>query len=130
MEIKLHKDIIISDQDIELDSSLKTAIFISLFTDKQVSMAESPHEQGGWWANPNLGSRLWLLKREKITEDLIRKIKAYSDEALHWMVESGMCESIKITAVRNGLNSILIDILVKKNNQYENHSFDWKPTAS
>lgn len=68
--------------------------------------------RGKYWANPNLGSRLYLLKRSK---DLARNVllaKQYAEEALMDLVPSRF-NSINVKASRTEQSRIdlLIDVL-------------------
>lgn len=66
------------------DNDLQTVILISLFTDR---LARSDDDYGdsdrrGWWGDTNeehqLGSRLWLLRREKLTTKVAIKAETYA----------------------------------------------------
>ena len=58
---------------------LKTAVVISLFTDRRVNEEDVPNGElnRGYWGDmdlpegESLGSKLWLLKREKLTPETI-----------------------------------------------------------
>jgi phage gp46-like protein len=56
----------------------QTAAIISLFTDR-VARADDPYEDNdrrGWWGfneQNQLGSRLWLIRREKLTREVAEK---------------------------------------------------------
>lgn len=58
------------------DNDMHTAVLISLFTDG-LARADDPYEgtdRRGWWGDlgneKTIGSRLWLLRREKLTRDV------------------------------------------------------------
>jgi phage gp46-like protein len=94
--------------DLEADDGLETAVSISLFTDKRVSNDELPSGQTskrGWFGDlfgsvdqDKIGSKLWLLERSKRTNETLRKFEDYSREALQWLIEDGVCDSIEIAA--------------------------------
>ena len=83
---------------------LQTAILNSLFTDR-LARADDNYEDSdrrGWWGDSGnehqLGSRLWLLRREKLTGDVARRAEEYAQEALKWMVDDGVVSKTESTA--------------------------------
>ncbi len=79
------------------DHNLETAVLLSLWTDASAQpddvIPDGTDDRRGWWGNwesPEdlvLGSRLWLLAREKSTEDTRRRAEEYAAEALAWMLD-------------------------------------------
>ncbi len=91
------------------DDGLETAVIISLFTDRRAnaddSIPDGSSDRRGWWAdefatinNDLIGSRLWLLSREKQVPAVLVKAQAYAQEALQWLVEDGVAESVAVVA--------------------------------
>ena len=89
------------------DEGLGTAAFISLFTDRRAGADDGlpPADRRGWvgdalatTAGDRIGSRLWLLKREKQTEETRARAEEYAREALEWMVADGLVTGIEIEA--------------------------------
>ncbi|MFV4846653.1 phage GP46 family protein [Edwardsiella tarda] len=95
---------------------LQTAILISLFTDR-LARADDRFEgsdRRGWWGDSGdsvqLGSRLWLLRREKLTTDVARRAEEYAREALAWLKDDGVVgDVIPVTQIvmPNRLNLII-----------------------
>lgn len=100
---------------------LSTAVFISLGTDRE------PHpdddvpegfEPGGWWADAmdgkgrKIGSRLWLLQRATISDETISRAASYVDEALAWMIEDKIANSVTVTAGRYSVDTIQIETVI------------------
>ena len=61
----------------------------------------------GWWGDSYaptsqtlLGSRLWLLRREKLTQVTIARAVEYCREALQWLLDDGHCSAIDILSER------------------------------
>jgi phage gp46-like protein len=115
------------------ENSLQTAVIISLFTDRLANVDDVPpdstDDRRGWWAdslaaneNDNIGSRLWLLDREKETANVLRKAEEYTYEALEWLVEDAVASAVRVVATnpRDGwLNlNIQIDRPGKETAQY------------
>lgn len=100
-------DIKVSKGDLVACDGLETAVLISLFSDRYVPAEELPEgftDGRGWWADAiseepedKIGSRLWLLDRGKITENVKNEMKDYAQEALDWMIGAGLASKIKVT---------------------------------
>jgi phage gp46-like protein len=79
------------------EHNLETAVLLSLWTDASAHpddvIPDGTDDRRGWWGNwqrPEaipLGSRLWLLDREKSTEDTRRRAEEYAAEALQWLLD-------------------------------------------
>lgn len=103
--------------DLKRDKGLHTAVLISLLTDKVARDTDIlPDNTGirrGWWANNDLGSRLWLLFRSSLKTDTPSKIEEFSQECLQWMLDEGVARKIIVTAERTDVYRIdwLIQII-------------------
>lgn len=89
------------------DDGLGTCVFISLFTDRRATADDGlpPAERRGWFGDAlaevegdRIGSRLWLIKREKQTEETRARAEEYAAEALQWMLDDALVTSIEIEA--------------------------------
>jgi len=102
-------------QDLESDGGLETAVIISLFTDRRANeddvLPDSNNlDRRGWWGdltsgfeNDQIGSRLWLLEREKTIPNVVIRAKQYAEEALQWLVNDGVAVKIEVEAERQGM---------------------------
>lgn len=98
----------VTRNDIEMDDGLESAIIVSLFTDKRVTIEELPFpevDRAGWWGDllaeietDKIGSKLWLLAREKKTEQTRTRIIEYIKEALDWLITDGIAQTIDVNA--------------------------------
>jgi phage gp46-like protein len=85
-------------------SLLRTAVYISLFTDRVNGPGPLPKDgnRRGWWhdsfSGVPIGSRLWQLKRRKIAnrQMLINEATDILKEALQWMIDQGLVASVAI----------------------------------
>ena len=70
-------------------------------------------DKGRWWGNPEFGSKLWLLEKEKITNETPRKVREAIDDAIAWMVPDKLLKSFEIIVetARNRVNWQVILIL-------------------
>jgi len=96
--------------DINTDEGLETAVSISLFTDRRASnddvllydfLADGTDDKRGCWidsypevGNDLIGSRLWLLFREKSEQAVVNRAKEYIAQALQWMLDDGVAKSV------------------------------------
>lgn len=108
---------------LEADDGLETAVLLSLFTDARADIDDGLPVGGvdrrGWWADAfptvdrdRIGSKLWLLAREKQTQQTINRAREYAAEALAWLVEDGVAQRVEADAfvVRNGVLGLAIAI--------------------
>ena len=99
------------------DEPLVRAVIISLFTWRR-ALPDDPlpgDQRMGWWGDSfspvvgdRIGSRLWLLSREKLTAQTIERAREYSSEALAWLVEDGVASRVEVEAERQGLSTIAL----------------------
>lgn len=91
------------------DDGLKTAIVLSLFTDRLAEASDAlpapTSTRRGWWGDAYadvpgdlVGSRLWLLFRSKQLQSVLRQAEEYAAEALQWLVDDGVASSVTVAA--------------------------------
>ena len=113
-----------SGQGLALDPTLATMVACSLFCDALVDADEAQRAgsstRRGYWADAysdtgdTWGSKLWLLDRAKPTQATARAWEAHAKEALDWMIEAGLAESIETAAVVvSALEGASIDLTVR-----------------
>ena len=119
---------------------METAVVISLFTDRRAK-AGDPIPDGvlnrrGWWgdsfpdvAGDQIGSRLWMLAREKQLPSVLARAREYALEALQWLIDDGIARAVNVTAevVRSGVLGLSIEI-VRSDKPVAQYRFDsfWK----
>ncbi len=100
-------DIVLKNADIALDDSLGTAVIVSLFTDRRaldsdVLPSGTGTDKRGWWGDSfnerPIGSRLWLLGREKQLSTVLHRAKSYAEEALAWLLDEKLVKTLTVTA--------------------------------
>jgi phage gp46-like protein len=104
----LQGDWVFAPPDLASGRDLETAATISLFTDRLAHVDDrlpdpTEDDRRGWWADWDheggpIGSRLWLLSREKETEDVRLRAEEYCREALQWMLDDDVADSIEVSA--------------------------------
>lgn len=89
-------DLTYSGQDLLTESSLKTAILISVWTDARAG------DQGGWWGDsfanrPIADSLVWTLLGKPATDDNVALGIGYVKESLQWLVEDKWITELIVT---------------------------------
>ncbi len=104
--------------NIDTDEGLESAVVASLFTDaraKESDGLDKEQDPRGWWGEVHLsqpgsfGSRLWILRRNKLTSANLVLASGYAKEALTWLVDARVASDIQVTAQRMaGRNDVAI----------------------
>ena len=129
-------DIFLNGSDLGIDHDLETAVIVSLFTDKRAGEDDEPTEpdRRGWWGdtfsaveNDGTGSRLWLLSRSKEIQENVNLAKFYAEEALQWIVEDKIAESVTVDAkiIRKGVLGLEINIVKPTGVQVIHYQYAW-----
>lgn len=125
-------DVRIYKGDLAKDQDLQTAILLSLFTNRRAEPSDKVIGDNlqGWWgskyvnaiagnqqSSPRLGSRLWLLKGQKVTRDTLNFARLYANESLKWLIDDDVIESALVDASALKAGGILLDIQIVKPDQ-------------
>lgn len=128
-----------------IEDTLDSAVLISLFTDRRAHPDDvlpdrktRTHpvtlDKRGWCGDAlmedgdRIGSRLWLLTREKQTEETRRRAVEYCEEALQWMINDRLIASFDIDAQWHAggrLNALIVLSL----NDGETRTYDFSDIA-
>ena len=116
-------DMALDGFSLAVDDGLQTAVILSLFTDARAAdddvLSFGDTDRRGAWIDSypviegdKFGSRLWLLQREKQTQETLNRAKAYAEEALAWMIEDGVASRVDVEAfiARTGILGVAIAI--------------------
>jgi len=103
-------DLQYTNGDLLRENGLETAVLISLFTDRRANVDDAlinPGEYRGWWGDyvgndTPIGSRLWLIKGQKATQQNVILAKQYIQEALQWMIDDGVVAKIDVQTEATG----------------------------
>lgn len=103
------------------ESALTRAVLISLFTWRR-ALTDDPvddEELFGWWgdsypdiADDRIGSRLWLLRRVKLTDATQRDAEFYANEALRWLLADGHAIAIEITSEKADISRLNLTVIL------------------
>lgn len=102
----------IESDDLLQDAGLQTAVTISLFTDARAEEHDILPDDGGsrrgHWADclpipgtddmGRIGSKLWLLRREKQMREVFNRAEEYARSALQWMVDYKIASKVEVRA--------------------------------
>ncbi|WP_339506426.1 phage GP46 family protein [Pseudomonas sp. EA_15y_Pfl1_P102] len=103
------------------EASLVRAVVISLFTWRRAATDDplDDDERYGWWgdsypsiADDRIGSRLWLLRRVKLTTDTRRDAEFYAREALRWLIEDEDVDDIEVLSEQAGINLLNLRVIL------------------
>ncbi|SAL20811.1 tail protein [Caballeronia cordobensis] len=87
---------------------LVRAVIMSLFTWRRAEPDDPIDDtKWGWWGdnvsdveNDQIGSRLWLLAREKLTQSTLNRAEQYAKEALAHLIDDGVATRVTVAAER------------------------------
>lgn len=105
----------------ERESTLTRAVLISLFTWRRALTDDrvDDEELFGWWgdsypniADDRIGSRLWLLRRVKLTDATQRDAEFYASEALQWLLDDGHAISIEIVSEKAEISRLNLRVII------------------
>lgn len=127
--------------DLVAEDSLRTAVILSLFLDRRANdddiLPNDSDDRRGWWADTvapmtdygigggsasgdHIGSRLWLLSREKQLAGVLDRARYYAEEALAWLVEDGVATAVRVVATnpRQGWLTLEVTITLPDTSEY------------
>ena len=127
--------------DLVAENTLRTAVILSLFLDRRANdddiLPNGSDDRRGWWADTVapmtdygigggnasgdcIGSRLWLLSREKQLAGVLERARHYAKEALAWMVEDGVATAVHVVATspRQGWLALEVTITLPDTSEY------------
>ncbi|KAB2527491.1 hypothetical protein F8N49_03685 [Pseudomonas sp. GXM4] len=103
------------------ESALTRAVLISLFTWRR-ALTDDPvddEELFGWWgdsypdiADDRIGSRLWLLRRVKLTDATQRDAEFYANEALRWLLDDGHAIAIEVSSEKADISRLNLTVIL------------------
>lgn len=121
-----HASIALTDggDDFLTDAGLETAVIISLFTDLRAGendeLPATETDRRGWWGNTlqddddHIGSKLWLLRREKQLASVVVRAEEYARTALRWMSRDGVAKRVEVTGSIPRTGWLLLDIKIHR----------------
>lgn len=104
------------------DDPLIRAVIISLFTWRRANADDAVDgSRQGWWGDATasvtgdrIGSRLWLLSREKLLPETFNRAREYACEALQWLVDDQVAAAVDVAAERYGRAGLALVVTVTR----------------
>lgn len=130
-------DLVLDGFDLAVDEGLRTAVIISLFTDRRAELDdELPSDDGdrrGFWADSVAppakgdltGSRIWLLDRGRGVAETARRLENYAREALVWMIKDGVVDSIDVAGDISGRGRLGLGVVIHRPTGPSRFDFAW-----
>lgn len=128
-------DFVVTKGDLATDRDLETAVLISLFTDRRASdddvVPDGTDDRRGCWMDAlseiPLGSRIWLLNREKIIPSTVAALKEYIEEALQWLLDQHIARAVTVTCTPDSRkHQITAAIDIARNGQNRRYQYVWR----
>jgi phage gp46-like protein len=102
-------DLFVQANDLAASDDLVAGVFLSLFTNRRAEpgdvLPDGESDPQGYWgdlfptvAGDKFGSRLWLLRRAKPSQDTLDRATQYAREALQWMLDDLLAERVDVSA--------------------------------
>lgn len=124
---KLAGDWLLAEPGLDVDRDLETAVVLSILTDaraKADDRLDDDADRRGWWGDTDgeavhgvreIGSRLWLLAREKQTEETRQRAAHYAREAISWLIGDGVAASFDVKASFPRPGFLALEIVIVRN---------------
>jgi len=143
--IGVHRfDVSLAGPDLATDEGLETAVLVSLFTDRRAEpddqLPDGSNDLRGWWGdtfadqpNDRIGSRLWLLGREKQTASVVERAREYAKEALAWLTADGAAKSVTVEAEIGATGVLALAIEIERPDTSRvnyRYSYAWEALAN
>ena len=117
-------DIEITNGAVQQDDGLASLVYLSLFTDARANdsdeIPDGTTDRRGWpgdsYVATEWGSRLWLLEREKLTNEVRCRAVDYATEALNKLKSAGYIKAVSVTGTIPQLNTLVLTIELTKPN--------------
>ena len=132
-------DLSIIGGDLATEEGLQGAVLLSLFADARARADDVlPYEgadRRGWWgdvaadeADDRIGSRLWLLSREKLTTTVLARAREYALESVEWLLRDGVASAVDVETevVAPGVMGIAVFVTRPGGPARQRYDFVWR----
>jgi len=124
---------VIEDGALASADDLETAVFISVFSDRQADAADAIPDgttnRRGWWGDVDqdvkLGSRLWLLSRSILDDEVAKEAALYIKEGLQWMIDDEVAQSVAVTSTIVGTRQLSLGVTVTRTSGTRQFQYAW-----
>lgn len=129
-------DLALDGASLATEEGLRTAIIVSLFSDRRARDDDPLPQEGadrrGWWGDvaaaiegDKIGSRLWLLRREKLLPRTLERAREYAAEALQWLIDDGVASAVEVTTEAQAGDVLAIGVVVVRPEGPTRQKFDF-----
>ncbi len=140
-----HGDMATTANDLLTDAGLETAVLISLFTDRLAAVDDvlpsTDKDRRGYWGDvlpaatgDLIGSRLWLLSREKQMPSVLVRADEYTREALQWLIDDKVALTIDVSVTNTRFQEIDIDVTIHRPGEDDpvnfRYNYAWQSQAA
>ena len=107
----------------DIQDDLARSVIISIFTWRRAGVDDDlpGTTREGWWGdsfpnvrNDEIGSKLWLLYREKLTSETLLRAKEYVEESQKWLLDDGVAGGVDVEVERGDFDRMNILVSVTK----------------
>src|SRR5471030_236808 len=115
-------DWVLVGTNLQTGNGVITAVLISLFSDRLANsddvIPDGTNDPRGWVGDLGnevlVGSRLWLLSRSKLTQQVAATAQSMATEALQWMLDDGVVAKFDITTQVVQPNQLSMQVIAYK----------------
>ncbi|MDU7531585.1 MAG: phage GP46 family protein, partial [Klebsiella sp.] len=115
-------DIEIEHNGLSFDEGLVSLVYICLFTDARADTSDEipdgTDDRRGWCGNSfsdfEWGSKLWLIDREKLTEEVRLRAENYARLAMQPLLRYGYARNAQVTATIPRINWLGLTIILTR----------------
>ena len=104
-------------------SPAEQAVIVSLYSDAPAqegdALPDTSGDRRGWWGDTyattqgdHVGSRLWLLRRAKASVATAQLAAGYAQEALAWLVTSGLATDVAVVGTLVAPGRVDIEVTI------------------
>jgi phage gp46-like protein len=85
---------------------------------RELALMSIGTDKGTWWADPNFGSELWLLRKNgKVDGQTAGTLRRMVLESLQWIIMGSLAKKIECTAERTGKNEVRYSVTIFRSNE-------------
>ena len=127
-------DIQLNGADLLVNHDLLTSVIMSLYCYRRAApddLIDGSNPQG-WWGDSyaavqgyQLGSRLWLLSRQKNTQNNANLARQYCLEALQWLIDDQVASSVQVETEIIDYFTLAIGVTINKPTSVSNFKFNY-----
>ena len=123
-------DLVFDGNDLVMGDAVESAIAVSLGSEKRSSDKFSKNlGSHGWWAENTFdgsvfGSEIYKVFSHKIESSTMLLLKQYAEDALKWLVDDGVVDSIDVDVVAESVGAALTVVIVR-NGEKSSYRYDF-----